>query len=188
MSTAEISVNRIGDASQDGKTVADSAAATTRSSENVFHSWQAGQRPGIDGYLGDASGQERDELLRWLIPLDVTYRRRHGETPQTTDYHPRYLERDETWLADAIAAVQAGADPGVPLDNGTTTVFVPDLLGHCVGDYELESEIARGARPIPPFASAFPHRRAAFSATRLTLSSPGATIAVAPHRQKGHPC
>ena len=45
-----------------------------------------GPRPRIEDYLGDASGEERDALLRWLIPLDVRYRRQHEETPDLRYY------------------------------------------------------------------------------------------------------
>jgi serine/threonine-protein kinase len=63
--------------------------------------WQKGLRPRIEDFLADASGDERDELLRWLIPLDVTYRRRHEETPEIRDY----LELSPTLSVDWLAGV-----------------------------------------------------------------------------------
>ena len=110
--------------------------------------WQAGQQPRIEDYLGDASGEERDQLLRWLILLEIDYRRQRGETPWTADYHPRFRELDATWLAGLMATERAGSDPGATLNGGTTAVIVPELCGRCIGDYELESEIARGGMGV----------------------------------------
>src|SRR5262249_22918075 len=70
--------------------------------------WQQGQRPRIEDYLGDASGVERDALLRWLIPLDVKYRRQHEETLDLR----YYLSLSPTLPADWLVGV---VRPGVSL-------------------------------------------------------------------------
>src|SRR5262245_30503731 len=48
--------------------------------------WQAGGRPRIADHLGDAAGAERAALLRELVLVDASYRRRAGETPRPDDY------------------------------------------------------------------------------------------------------
>src|SRR5262245_43999319 len=48
--------------------------------------WQAGQRPSLAAFLGEAAGAERSLLLRELLLLDVYYRRCQGEAPEIRDY------------------------------------------------------------------------------------------------------
>jgi serine/threonine-protein kinase len=72
--------------------------------------WRAGQRPRIEDYLGDASGGERDALLRWLIPQDVDCRKRHGETPDIRYYLGLSPTLSAEWLIGVVY-------PGVPLTD-----------------------------------------------------------------------
>jgi serine/threonine protein kinase len=64
--------------------------------------WKAGQRPGIEDHLADASEAERPVLLCELIALEVIYRRRRGEEPKAEDYESRFAELDPVWLACAL--------------------------------------------------------------------------------------
>lgn len=106
---------------------------------------QQGQRPRIEDYLGDALGEEREALLRWLIPLDVKYRRQHEEIVRAEDY-ARFPELDATWLAAAVTALeQAEAAPAMTLDGGATVIMPPEVRGRRVGDYVLENEMAGAA-------------------------------------------
>ena len=68
----------------------------------------SGQRPRVADFLGGASGEEREALLRWLIPLDVKYRRQHE---QTLDLR-YYLSLSPTLSADWLVGV---VRPGTPL-------------------------------------------------------------------------
>jgi WD40 repeat protein/tetratricopeptide (TPR) repeat protein len=86
----------------------DSLDRVDRLCDEFEDAWQAGQRPRIEDYLGDASGEERDELLRWLIPLDVKYRRHYGETPDLRYYLGLSPSLPDDWLAGIV-------HPGVPL-------------------------------------------------------------------------
>jgi WD40 repeat protein/tRNA A-37 threonylcarbamoyl transferase component Bud32 len=111
--------------------------------------WRVGQPPRIEDYLADMSEPERSALLRELILLDIHYRRQRGETPRVEDYGPRFPEWDADGFDDAAAAEHAEADSGATVDeSGATSVIVPDMRGCRIGDYELESEIARGGMGV----------------------------------------
>ena len=83
--------------------------------------WESGQRPRIEDYLGDASGEEREALLRWLIPLDVKYRRQHEQTLDLRYYLSLSPSLSADWLVGVVR-------PSVPLKDR----------------YEVGVEIGRG--------------------------------------------
>jgi hypothetical protein len=68
--------------------------------------WQkagaAGPRPRPEEYVAEVSEDELAYLLRELIPLDIEYRRDHGEHPQAEDYRRRFPNLDPTWLTGQI--------------------------------------------------------------------------------------
>jgi WD40 repeat protein/tRNA A-37 threonylcarbamoyl transferase component Bud32/Flp pilus assembly protein TadD len=91
--------------------------------------WQAGQRPRIEDYLGDAPEPERAALVRHLIAVDAEYRQKQGEQPQAAEYRARFPALDPAWVAHAVgppAATQpepaARAQPGAgtPAPAGST--------------------------------------------------------------------
>jgi WD40 repeat protein/tRNA A-37 threonylcarbamoyl transferase component Bud32 len=113
------------------------------------HAWQNGPPPRIEDFLGDAAEPERSALLRELILLDMDYRRRRGETPRTEDYGSRFPELGAIWLVEAVmVSEQAVVDAGRTVDGDVAAVLPPDLRGRCIGDYELEEEIARGGMGV----------------------------------------
>jgi tetratricopeptide (TPR) repeat protein/tRNA A-37 threonylcarbamoyl transferase component Bud32 len=61
-----------------------------RACDRFEAAWKAGRRPRIEDDLGTASGPDRAALLRELVPLDVSYRRRLGERPTREEYHQRF--------------------------------------------------------------------------------------------------
>ena len=52
--------------------------------------WQAGARPHIEQYLGDAPKARRGKLLRELLALEIEYRIRAGDQPSPGEYLPRF--------------------------------------------------------------------------------------------------
>jgi tetratricopeptide (TPR) repeat protein/tRNA A-37 threonylcarbamoyl transferase component Bud32 len=52
--------------------------------------WQAGQRPGIDEYLGDTLEPARSALLGELIALEIAYRQQAGEAARADEYQARF--------------------------------------------------------------------------------------------------
>ena len=66
--------------------------------ERYEDAWQAGQRPCLDDYLGEAGEAERDRLLRELIALDIDYRRQLGEKPEAREYKERFPFLNLLWL------------------------------------------------------------------------------------------
>src|SRR5262249_25962407 len=67
-------------------------------------SWQAGERPPVEAYLGEVSGSERLVLVRELLLVEVPYRRRAGDLLAAEDYRARFPDLEEAWLAPALAA------------------------------------------------------------------------------------
>ena len=52
--------------------------------------WSNGERPVIEEFLGDTEGEERDQLIRELVALDIEYREKQGETPHLEEYSTRF--------------------------------------------------------------------------------------------------
>jgi serine/threonine-protein kinase len=59
--------------------------------------------PRLEDYMAEVVEAERPDLLRELIPLDIAYRRDHGEQPQAADYQHRFPDLDPAWLAQRLA-------------------------------------------------------------------------------------
>ncbi len=54
--------------------------------------WRSGQRPDIAEFLADVPVNARAQLFRDLLSLDLEYRRRLGEQPETRSYCERFPE------------------------------------------------------------------------------------------------
>ena len=102
--------------------------------------WQAAAsgtpRPRLEEYVAEVTEEERPYLLRELIPLDIAYRRDHGEQPQAAEYQSRFPELDLAWLAGLIGTppAEASAPPPTPSLN----------LPH----YELLALLGRGGMGV----------------------------------------
>jgi serine/threonine protein kinase/ABC-type branched-subunit amino acid transport system substrate-binding protein len=118
------------------------AARVDAACDRFEAAWQAGQRPRVEDYLGDAPEPERSVLLRHLIAVDIEYRQKHGEQPQAEEYRVRFPALDPAWLAEAVAAPAAtGPEPaaqaqpaagGPSPDGQTVTVQAHSIrCPHC---------------------------------------------------------
>jgi WD40 repeat protein/tRNA A-37 threonylcarbamoyl transferase component Bud32 len=115
---------------------------------NQFERAWRGGTPRIEDFLAGVVEPERSALLRELVLLDIDYRRQREQTPRVEDYE-RFPELAVTWLAAAMSMPQpVEVDLGATQDGGDTEMILPDLRGRCIGDYELEGEIARGAMGV----------------------------------------
>jgi serine/threonine protein kinase len=66
-------------------------------------------RPSIEDCLGETPEPVRSALLRELVALEVSYRRRSGEAPQPEEYCKRFHdELDLTWIAHLLAQEETG--------------------------------------------------------------------------------
>jgi serine/threonine protein kinase len=92
--------------------------------------WREGGRPRIEDYLDDATGTEREALLRELIRLEAELRGRVGEQPTTEDYRARFPS------ADLEGRAPASTEPDQPRDAAT-----PPAAAH---GCELLEEIGHG--------------------------------------------
>lgn len=101
--------------------------------------WKRGERPRIEDSLGDATGQERSELLRELILLDIDYRRKRGEKPRPEEYENRFPDCTPLIMGTASTAPvsQPFASDSVgegakPRETETDRLLdrIPDVAGY----------------------------------------------------------
>jgi tRNA A-37 threonylcarbamoyl transferase component Bud32 len=136
--------------------------------------WRAGQRPPIEGYLGELPEPARPALFGELLLLDLHYRRRQLETPTEAEYgrrFPDYTDRIRAAFREEAALRErrsAGADPSSarsapatrldgyeaarPTDiaDGPSRAETPGtaatgIAGRRLEDYELVRELGSGA-------------------------------------------
>jgi serine/threonine protein kinase len=100
--------------------------------------WNAGQRPGIEEYLGDTLEPARSALLRELIALEIACRRRVGETPRVEDYQARF--RSLSLPLASTSADQLAARPALFVEIG---VDLPEVPGH-----EILGVLGRGGMGV----------------------------------------
>jgi WD40 repeat protein len=91
---------------------ADRVAAADQVCDEFEQAWLAGRRPRLEDSVGPADCRERSALLTELIPLDLDYRRRQGESPDPQEYLARFPDLDRDWLAGLFRSAGDGAAPG----------------------------------------------------------------------------
>jgi WD40 repeat protein/serine/threonine protein kinase len=102
------------------------AARVDMTCDRFEAAWQAGQRPRVEDYLGDAPEPGRSALARHLILVDVEYRQKQGEQPQAAEYRARFPALDPAWVEEAVAAQAAtGSEPAAP-GQGEADHLTPD--------------------------------------------------------------
>ena len=97
-------------------------------------SWQAGTPRPLEKLLNDLTGTEWQAAFRELLPLELEYRRRAGQTVVLDEYAARFPQADREWLASLFVT---SADS---LGGSTTNSPLPERLG----DYQIIGHIGGG--------------------------------------------
>jgi serine/threonine protein kinase len=125
--------------------------------------WQQGKRPAIEDHLGAVADAVRPLLREELIRIELEWRYRLGEAPETAEYRGRFptcADAIEGWLAEARAAAESVVrhDPAAtgsynpistPTPDGTP---IPDTQPpadtgpppQLLGEYELLERLGAG--------------------------------------------
>jgi WD40 repeat protein/tRNA A-37 threonylcarbamoyl transferase component Bud32 len=122
--------------------------------------WRAGRRPPIEDFVGDATDTGYPVRLRYLLVVELDYRRSLGETPDASEYRRRFPDQER--LIDSVFArfvgrigpeaeedletldLRAGRDAIGPYDAASlTTGPFPNVPG-C----EILSELGRGGMGV----------------------------------------
>ncbi len=96
--------------------------------------WQAGRPRALEDVLGDLAGADLQAALRDLLPLEIDYRQRAGETVALAEYAERFPNADREWLASLFYSTRVTAP------SAATALPVPELLG----DYQIIGRIGGG--------------------------------------------
>ena len=114
--------------------------------------WCAGERPSIEAYLDGLPDPHRAALLRELVPVEVEYRRRAGESPRAEEYLARFPLLDPAWLAGVLTpdpARDAEGSHGWAANGTPASVHdaePPDSAeGRKLGRFELLGRVGGGA-------------------------------------------
>jgi tetratricopeptide (TPR) repeat protein len=108
--------------------------------------WRTG-RPRIEEFLADWQGEQRLELLRELVALDVLCRRRRGEQCLAADYE-RFPELSADGLAAALAGPPSAPDQRTSARQERTPLAEDADVPAQVGRYRIEDEVGRGAMGV----------------------------------------
>lgn len=89
--------------------------------------WQSGETVELDKLLATLPPSIHLAALEELLPLEIEYRLRAGQTPCLSEYQQRFPQIDKAWLAEFIEAEQA--DPGESLPSRLGGCRILGLLG-----------------------------------------------------------
>jgi tRNA A-37 threonylcarbamoyl transferase component Bud32 len=97
--------------------------------------WRAGQRPRIEDYAAGAEGPGQAALVRELLPVEVDYRRRAGETSHAAEYQARFPALDPAWLAELFGTATGPR-------SGPSAAPKPIHCPHCHHTIPLTGDLA----------------------------------------------
>lgn len=103
--------------------------------------WKAGERLFVDDVLGDFPDDARTAALNELLPIEIAWRQKSGESPSVDSYLFRFPELDQARL-EALLGSQATTAPD---EQGTQAISGSELLS------EFDSEIFDAGDSAPSF-------------------------------------
>jgi eukaryotic-like serine/threonine-protein kinase len=105
-------------------------------------SLQAGEAPSLEVYLQESSVTDPAGLLAELVAIDVTYRRRRGERPASSDYTGRFPD-----FTAVIAEVFAEDQSPTHIVSHPRVPGLPQALPTIAG-YEVRGELGQGGMGV----------------------------------------
>src|SRR5262249_29865250 len=106
--------------------------------------WKTGQSPSIEQVLAEApaGGALRAKLLRELLGLEVSYRRKRGERPTREEYRDPFPNDDIDNCWSTILFVPSDFSPEA--DQNTPVPDPPQALPDRIGRYKICRKLGAG--------------------------------------------
>jgi serine/threonine protein kinase len=108
----------------------------SRLCDDFERAWQAGDCPTVERYLADVEPQVAVALLRELVPLEINYRRRIGQSVSRDEYRTRFPAIDATVWERLFEAAATMVEPLAEIE--------PTPIPPVLGDYAVQEKIGGG--------------------------------------------